>query len=59
MKKDYDSICTVVPEFSDIASLNDFMRMRTLVNSRIFGIKVDGEENDSVVPFAGRLYLRV
>eukprot|EP00826_Nyctotherus_ovalis_P044151 TRINITY_DN4751_c0_g2_i1.p3 TRINITY_DN4751_c0_g2~~TRINITY_DN4751_c0_g2_i1.p3 ORF type:complete len:192 (-),score=62.82 TRINITY_DN4751_c0_g2_i1:345-920(-) len=52
MKKDYDVICSVVSEFSRIASLNDFMRMRTLVNSRIFGIKIDGEENDSVVPFA-------
>jgi len=58
MKEDYGSICTAVPEFADIASLNDFMRMRTLVNSRIFGIKVDGEENDSVVPFAGRLHLK-
>lgn len=52
MKKDYDAICSAVPEFSRIASLDDFMRMRTLVNSRIFGIKIDGEENDSVVPFA-------
>lgn len=57
MKKDYGSICLAVPEFSSIASLNDFMRMRTLVNSRIFGIKVDGEENDSVVPFAGTFTL--
>jgi hypothetical protein len=29
------------------------MRIRCLVNSRIFGTTVDGIENDSIVPYAG------
>ena len=52
MQKDYETICGVVPDFKR-HSLADFMRIRSLVNSRIFGVKIDGIENDSIVPFAG------
>lgn len=52
MEKDYTRICTAVPEFKKMATLHDFMRTRALVNSRIFGTKIDGEENDSIVPLA-------
>ena len=53
MKKDYETICKIAPEFK-VHSLADFMRIRSLVNSRIFGTKIDDIENDSIVPFAGR-----
>lgn len=53
MQKDYNRICKAAPEFEKIASLKDFMTTRCLVNSRIFGTKIDGIENDSIVPFAG------
>ncbi len=52
MEKDYKIICGAAPEFARF-SLHDFMKTRALVNSRIFGTKVDGEDNDSIVPFAG------
>ena len=52
MKWDYDEICKCAPEFADIAKVEDFMKARALVNSRIFGIKVDNEENDALVPYA-------
>ncbi len=52
MEKDYNRICGVAPEFAKVASLEDFMKTRALVNSRIFGTRIDGEENDSIVPYA-------
>ena len=52
MKADYETICKIVPEFSR-HTLADFMRVRTLVNSRIFGTIINGEENDSLAPYAG------
>jgi histone-lysine N-methyltransferase SETD3 len=52
MQWDYDEICRCAPEFEDIAKLEDFMKVRALVNSRIFGIKVNNEENDALVPYA-------
>ena len=55
MEKDYKTICAAAPEFEKVATLYDFMKTRTLVNSRIFGTKVDGEDNDSIVPFAGMI----
>ncbi len=58
MGKDYALICETAPEFARF-SLEEFMRIRTLVNSRIFGIRVDGAENDSIVPFAGIVPIRV
>ena len=51
MQIDYDRICAAVPEFKR-HSLNDFMRTRSLVNSRIFGTTIDGKEDDSIVPYA-------
>lgn len=52
MKKDYDRICKAAPEFFGIATLEDFMRARALVNSRIFGTTIDKVSDDSIVPFA-------
>jgi len=52
MEYDYKQICNAAPEFANIASLEDFMKTRSLVNSRIFGTKIDGKDIDSIVPFA-------
>jgi len=35
-----------------VHNFEDFKRIRTLVNSRIFGTYINGEEDDSMVPFA-------
>lgn len=51
IKEDYTRVCKAVPEFSN-NTFEDFMRVRTLVNSRIFGTYIKGEEDDSMVPFA-------
>ncbi len=53
LKKDYGKICEAAPEFAEIASLDDFMKMYSLVSSRVFGTTVNDEENESVVPYAG------
>jgi hypothetical protein len=54
MEKDYKRICEAAPEFASFGKLEDFMRTRALVNSRIFGTKIDGVEDDSIVPLAGK-----
>ena len=51
IEKDYKTICAAVPDFSK-SSFEEFSRIRTLLNSRIFGTYIDGEEDDSMVPFA-------
>lgn len=52
MEKDYKKICSAAPEFAEIATLKEFMQTRALVNSRIFGTKIDGVDDDSIVPYA-------
>jgi hypothetical protein len=54
MKKDYETICEAAPEFSAY-SLEEFMKVRCLVNSRIFRIKQKGVLYDALVPVAGSL----
>lgn len=51
MKKDYDAICVIAPEFKKHA-FKEFIKIRCLINSRIFRIKQKGETCDAVVPFA-------
>ena len=53
MEKDYNRICAAAPEFKKMANLNDFMRTRALVNSRIFGTRINNDEDDAIVPYAG------
>jgi hypothetical protein len=55
MEKDYKKICQAAPEFKSFGKLEDFMKTRALVNSRIFGTKIDGQDDDSIVPLAGIL----
>jgi len=52
IKTDYDRVCKIIPELSKMATLDDFMRTRCLVNSRIFGTFINDQENDSIIPFA-------
>ena len=52
MQHDYKQICEVAPEFAKVATLEDFMKTRTLVNSRIFGTIVNGVDDDAIVPYA-------
>lgn len=52
MAKDYKRICEAAPEFRAMATVDDFMKTRALVNSRIFGTKIDKLEDDSIVPYA-------
>lgn len=54
MEKDYNSIIQVAPEFSKY-TLEEFKRVRILVSSRIFGIKIDGNKTDALVPLADML----
>ena len=54
MQTDYTRICKAAPEFAKMGKLEDFMKIRSLVNSRIFGTKINNEENDAIVPYAGK-----
>ena len=54
MEKDYNAIAIVVPEFSKY-TLEEFKRVRMLVSSRIFGVKIDGNKTDALVPLADML----
>lgn len=51
MIKDYDTICKAAPEFKK-HKFHDFMKTRALVNSRIFGVKINNVQDDSIVPLA-------
>lgn len=54
MRKDYEAIVDVAPEFAQ-HSLEEFKRVRTLVSSRIFGVKINGSKTDVLVPLADML----
>lgn len=54
LSKDYKTICTAVPEFSQF-SLQEFSTVRMLISSRIFGITVKGVKTDALVPLADML----
>ena len=52
LKADYEEICRCAPEFRKFA-LIEFEKTRVLVNSRLFGLKKENnQDNDSVVPLA-------
>lgn len=52
---DYEAICAVVPELRDIASVQDFWWARMMVASRNFGVMIDGQRTDVLVPYADML----
>jgi len=54
LRKDYDAICQVAPEFAEY-SFHDFCWARMTASSRIFGIVINGEKTDAFVPVADML----
>lgn len=52
IRRDYDNICKVEPEFTQ-NSFEDFCWARTTVSSRVFGITIHEIKTDALVPFAG------
>lgn len=55
---DYEAICNSVPEFKKF-ELQEFIKMRTVVGSRVFSMKVQGEALDGMVPLADMLNHKV
>lgn len=52
---DYESICTVAPEFASFSSLEEFKWARMCVCSRNFGLVVNGIQTAALVPYADML----
>mgnify|MGYP001950663326 CR=1 FL=1 len=52
MKKDYEAIISVAPEFQEF-TFYEFCWARMTASSRIFGIVIDKEKTDAFVPLAG------
>lgn len=55
IEADYESICSVVPHFRSIASLEQFKWSRMCVCSRNFGLVVNGVQTAALVPYADML----
>ena len=55
IEADYQAICSVVPQFGDIASLMDFKWARMCVCSRNFGLVINGLQTAALVPYADML----
>ncbi|CAD8056186.1 unnamed protein product [Paramecium primaurelia] len=54
LKKDYNDICNVVPEFTQF-QFHEFCWARMTASSRIFGININGVKTDAFVPLADML----
>lgn len=54
IRKDYDLVCEEVPDFK-IFPFEEYMEIRMIVASRIFGITIDGIKTDAFVPYADML----
>jgi hypothetical protein len=52
---DYKSICSVVPNFTTIATLDEFIWARMIVCSRNFGLLINGVRTSALVPHADML----
>lgn len=55
IQQDYESICTIAPEFASIASLREFQWARMIVCSRNFGLLINGHRTSALVPHADML----
>lgn len=55
IESDYMAICSVVPEFESIATLEEFSWARMCVCSRNFGLTVNGLRTAALVPYADML----
>ena len=54
IKKDYLKLCERIPLFNTF-SLHQFMEARMIISSRIFGITINNEKTDVLVPYADLL----
>jgi histone-lysine N-methyltransferase SETD3 len=54
VQTDYEKIAAIAPELEQF-SFTEFAAMRMLVNSRVFGIEIDGIRTDGFVPYADML----
>jgi hypothetical protein len=55
MRQDFNEICRVVPGFQDEYEFEDFLKIRSAVGSRNFGIQVNEQKRTSMVPLADML----
>lgn len=55
IQQDYESICTIAPEFAEIATLEEFQWARMIVCSRNFGLLINGHRTSALVPHADML----
>ena len=55
IKSDYLSICNVVPEFNQVATLEEVKWARMCVCSRNFGLVINGIQTAAMVPYADML----
>lgn len=53
LKRDYDDICRIAPEFGEAQELREFYWARTTASSRVFGLTMHGHKTDAFVPLAG------
>lgn len=51
---DYNTVLEIAPEF-DVHTVEQFKKARMLVNSRLFGVTLEGKDTDAMVPFADLL----
>ena len=54
MKKDYLKLCEYIPLFNQF-TFDEFMEARMIISSRIFGISINNNKTDVLVPYADLL----
>lgn len=54
VKRDYELVCSEVPDFAQFP-FEEYMEIRMIVASRIFGITIEGVKTDAFVPYADML----
>ncbi|KAL4487539.1 hypothetical protein ABPG72_007059 [Tetrahymena utriculariae] len=54
VKRDYDDICSVAPEFAE-NTFEDFCWARMTASSRVFGLQINEQKTDAFVPLADML----
>jgi histone-lysine N-methyltransferase SETD3 len=59
LKKDYDAVCYACEDFYQKYTFRDFCWARMMVGSRVFGVVIDGQKTEVLVPFADMLNHKV
>ena len=54
IQKDYLKLCEKIPNFTNF-SIQEFMKARMIISSRIFGISINNNKTDVLVPYADLL----